>query len=163
MNIPQVHTDPNEIVFLNRDKVLSVFLGLGKECGGLYVYLQLGFAPTETCVDHSTVGKSEWGFLRGVSCFSLSEAATRSALTALHEAEILCVESRYRHRLPIPPSLRRKVFERDKRQCVFCHSTENLELDHIKRYCDGGLALEQNLRVLCRKCNKSRGRKVVGA
>jgi len=160
LNIPQIHTDPNEIVFIDRDKALSIFLALGKECGGVYVFLQLAFAPTEECVDHTGVGKSEYHHLRGVCSFSFSEQKLRSALSALHDAEILCVESRYRNRPPISPGLRRLIFKRDGKSCVLCKDTDNLELDHIKPYCVGGLSTEENLRVLCRRCNKARRRKI---
>ena len=162
MNIPHLHTDPNEIVFISRDRVLSIFLALGKECGGLYVFLQLAFAPTEECVEHTSVGKSEYHHLRGVCSFSFSEQRLRFALSRLHDAEILCVESRYRNRPPISPWLRRAIFERDGRVCVLCKDTNSLELDHIKPYCDGGLSTEENLRVVCKKCNKARRRKKLG-
>lgn len=52
--------------------------------------------------------------------------------------------------------LRRFVMARD-RVCVFCGSDSRPELDHITRWRDGGRHSEDNLRVLCRPCNRRRG------
>ncbi|KKO80733.1 hypothetical protein WU87_03265 [Corynebacterium minutissimum] len=52
------------------------------------------------------------------------------------------------------------MYERDGHRCVFCGTTENLTLDHIVRYADGGPDAEDNLRVLCMKCNQSRETKM---
>lgn len=61
-----------------------------------------------------------------------------------------------KYRKNIRKSVRRAVFERDGHRCVFCGATENLSLDHIVRYADDGPDTEENLRVLCMKCNQSR-------
>lgn len=57
----------------------------------------------------------------------------------------------------IPLAVRREVYERDNYQCLSCGSTENLSLDHITRYRDGGKDTVENLRVLCLPCNQRRG------
>lgn len=54
--------------------------------------------------------------------------------------------------------LRHQTFARDGRQCVACGSERFLEIDHIKGVNEGGLPLLENLRVLCRTCNRSRPR-----
>lgn len=54
--------------------------------------------------------------------------------------------------------LRHQTFARDGRQCVECGSERHLEIDHIKGVNEGGLPLLENLRVLCRTCNRSRPR-----
>lgn len=51
----------------------------------------------------------------------------------------------------------RAVFARDGRACLFCGSTERLELDHILPWSQGGSDTADNLRVLCKSCNVKRG------
>jgi 5-methylcytosine-specific restriction endonuclease McrA len=57
----------------------------------------------------------------------------------------------------LPRRLRAFVLERDGFRCAQCGSDETLELDHILRYRDGGADRAENLRVLCRPCNRRRG------
>lgn len=54
--------------------------------------------------------------------------------------------------------LRHQTFARDGRTCASCGSSRLLEIDHIKTVQDGGLPVLENLRVLCRTCNRSRPR-----
>lgn len=57
----------------------------------------------------------------------------------------------------IPVEVRRTVMERDGYQCVKCGSAEDLSMDHIIRFRDGGPDTVENLRVLCMPCNLERG------
>lgn len=54
--------------------------------------------------------------------------------------------------------LRHQTFARDGRSCTACGSSRFLEIDHIKPVNVGGLPTLDNLRVLCRTCNRSRSR-----
>lgn len=54
--------------------------------------------------------------------------------------------------------LRHQTFARDGRACTACGSTRYLEIDHIKGVAEGGLPTLDNLRVLCRTCNRARRR-----
>lgn len=54
--------------------------------------------------------------------------------------------------------LRHQTFARDGRACTACGSQRFLEIDHIKGVNEGGLPVLDNLRVLCRTCNRSRPR-----
>jgi len=45
--------------------------------------------------------------------------------------------------------------------CVFCGSSENLEIDHIVPVSKGGDSEPENLQVLCRSCNRSKRTKSV--
>jgi len=63
-------------------------------------------------------------------------------------------------RAPIPPQLRRAIYERDGWKCVKCGSTEHLALDHIYPWSKGGPDTAENLRVLCRTCNGAKGARI---
>jgi len=56
---------------------------------------------------------------------------------------------------------REAVFERDGHTCVYCGSTENSELDHVVPLSRGGPHCEDNLVVACRRCNASKGAKLL--
>ena len=63
-------------------------------------------------------------------------------------------------RRSIPDRVRAAVFARDNHQCVWCRSTEDLCLDHIYPWSKGGLDTVQNLQLLCRPCNSSKGARI---
>lgn len=56
----------------------------------------------------------------------------------------------------VPEPVRQEIFERDGRQCVLCHSTDKLSIDHIKPRSLGGTNDKDNLRTLCMSCNASK-------
>ncbi len=66
-------------------------------------------------------------------------------------------------------ALRRKILERDNCTCQKCkNSIRNepnllLEIDHIRPLSKGGLTTEDNLQVLCWRCNRSKGSKIENA
>lgn len=64
------------------------------------------------------------------------------------------------NRAPIPDEVRTFVFERDENACQRCSATDDLTLDHIHPWSLGGPDTADNLRVLCRPCNSSKGDRV---
>ena len=61
--------------------------------------------------------------------------------------------------MPIPASLRRLVFERDRYRCVYCLTTQEnsgqpLQVDHIVPMSKGGSSTLDNLCSCCDSCNK---------
>lgn len=62
---------------------------------------------------------------------------------------------------PLPISsrqlARRLIFERDGFRCVYCGSTDRLEVDHVVPRARGGANVAANLATACRPCNASKG------
>ena len=63
-------------------------------------------------------------------------------------------------RIPIPESVRNKVWRRDQGKCVECGSNEKLEFDHIIPVSKGGSSTARNIRLLCEICNRKKGNKI---
>jgi len=61
----------------------------------------------------------------------------------------------------VPDSMRAAVLVRDGGRCRRCRRSINLEMDHIVPVSRGGRTEETNLQVLCRRCNRSKCRKLV--
>jgi len=62
-----------------------------------------------------------------------------------------------RSRIPIPPEVKKHVFQRNNYQCQSCGKTKQetaLEIDHIIPIASGGSNDISNLQTLCRTCNK---------
>jgi hypothetical protein len=65
-----------------------------------------------------------------------------------------------RKRAPIPADVRMFVWRRDQGRCSECGSKENLEYDHVVAVVRGGSNTARNIRLLCEKCNRSKGARV---
>lgn len=63
-------------------------------------------------------------------------------------------------RPPIPREVVDAIYRRDGGKCVYCGSTQNLQLDHIIPFSRGGATTIENLQLLCQKCNLEKSNKI---
>lgn len=91
-----------------------------------------------------------------------SEAAAAEAQRKKEEAHAAKIALRGGriHRAAIPVGTKAFVFERDGCACVQCGATQDLTLDHIRPWSIGGTDTAENLQILCRSCNSSKGDRV---
>ena len=61
----------------------------------------------------------------------------------------------------IPEEIRVNVWRRDGGECARCGSRENLEFDHIVPISKGGSNTTRNIELLCEKCNRSKGNRMI--
>ena len=69
--------------------------------------------------------------------------------------------SEHAERRPLSDKLRAFVIVRDGGRCRRCGSVRNLEIDHIVPLSRGGNSEDCNLQALCRRCNRSKWKKLV--
>jgi len=79
--------------------------------------------------------------------------AERKGIT-VEQLRQIRITKRARH---IPNSVRNDVLARDGYQCVYYGGTDDLAIDHIFPFSRGGSNTPDNLQVLCRSCNSSKG------
>jgi hypothetical protein len=60
----------------------------------------------------------------------------------------------------IPRDVRQRVWQTYGGMCVECSATDYLEFDHIVPVARGGSNAEQNIQLLCRKCNLTKSDKI---
>ncbi len=60
----------------------------------------------------------------------------------------------------IPSEVKRTVWIRDGGKCVICKSKRNLEYDHDIPVAKGGSNTANNIRILCKKCNRRKSAKI---
>ena|SRR6185312_5249815 len=107
----------------------------------------------------------------------MTVAQTEAALTALEARQLIwrvVGSDGWTAHLNVPiresgyvPELtkeeRARALARLGRTCVGCGAKDRLEVDHIVPRSRGGRNDDANLQVLCRSCNASKGRKLVGS
>lgn len=57
--------------------------------------------------------------------------------------------------------LRAEVYARDGERCQYCGDTDDLTCDHIVPLVRGGTNELENLTIACRRCNSSKGHKLL--
>ncbi len=60
----------------------------------------------------------------------------------------------------ISQAVKNAVWQRDGGRCVDCGDNQYLEFDHVIPFTKGGASSENNLQLLCRRCNMSKSDKI---
>ena len=60
----------------------------------------------------------------------------------------------------IPQNIKTAVWQKCQGKCVQCSSVSYLEFDHIIPFSKGGSNSENNLQILCRKCNLEKSNQI---
>jgi hypothetical protein len=60
----------------------------------------------------------------------------------------------------IPREVRQRVWQRYAGKCAECMATDYLEFDHIVPLAKGGNNSEQNVQLICRRCNLKKSDKI---
>ena len=66
--------------------------------------------------------------------------------------DLLCFRSSDAKRM-----FRESIKARDGHKCVYCGSSENLTVDHVRPKSRGGMDTADNLVTACRPCNQAKG------
>ena len=66
--------------------------------------------------------------------------------------DLLCFRSSDAKRM-----FRESIKARDGHKCVYCGSSENLTVDHVRPRTKGGTDTADNLVTACRPCNQAKG------
>jgi 5-methylcytosine-specific restriction endonuclease McrA len=61
----------------------------------------------------------------------------------------------------LPAPSRREIFRRDHHTCQYCSSTKHLTIDHVLPKAKGGLNAWENLVTACKKCNSTKGNRLL--
>ena len=74
-----------------------------------------------------------------------------------HKIASVIYEIRPSNNRYIPKSVRQRVLIRDEYRCVKCSSQKDLQFDHNIAVANGGSNEEDNVQLLCKRCNQMKG------
>ena len=103
----------------------------------------------------------EWGlYSPSINLFEgklskLRELAAEGMSPPLADIHLQASPARTRQRLT--NAVMSAVWTRDGGKCVECGLIDDLEFDHVIPFSKGGSSTTENLRILCRVCNRKRG------
>ena len=134
-----IYVTSERVIFDSRDYPLEILLKNIVKIEGYSSKLYIvGKTKRSTC-----------GFL--IHQGDVLEAYVDQAVNKFHRK--LNLQQTNRKTRTISQSVKQKVWLRDQGKCIECSATEYLEFDHIIPFAKGGSNSENNIQLLCRKCN----------
>jgi stress response protein SCP2 len=90
----------------------------------------------------------------------LIEAYIRQAVGKFHRTQDFSNSSTATNTRHIKQTVKSAVWIRDQGKCVECRSKDYLEYDHIIPHSKGGANSENNIQLLCRRCNLNKSDRI---
>lgn len=145
--------------------ITSRGLAFSGASGHQYTYKQVlrvdAFGPDVHIQTTRAGGEYIYRFLNTVSGTGTdADIVAATAEGALRIAKRLVIAPGQRDSRRIPHAVKVAVFQRDGGKCVQCGRSEYLEYDHEIPWSLGGATSEDNLRLLCRRCNQEKGARI---
>jgi hypothetical protein len=119
--------------------------------------------PDAGAADLEPMGMFLWHLdrlLKWSAMAGMMPAVVRAHVKQTIAAEPRGVRPQRARKTRIPVSTRVRVFVRDQGRCRRCGSTRNLEIDHISPRSRGGSDDDDNLQILCGRCNRTKAARV---
>lgn len=125
------------------------------------------FVRTQTRYRQSNYVKYPYQVLNTTNTFTFSLKDLEQRYAKLADINFVCSLQEYHNknqRRLVTQKLREEIMERDAYTCQLCGKVMldkvGLQIDHIIPISKGGKTVPSNLRVLCSKCNGSKGSKI---
>ena len=161
-------TIPKKYVYwegLSIDNFLELIIDSARHLhdNGKYLPNEKWWGPYPIIVHAQEHSTEEWddSFQNCWVCLkcNVKNPANESKCSACN-TELLYKKIPMRKRPYIPKEVKKEVFERDKGRCVICGSDKDIEYDHIIPFSKGGSSTVNNLQILCKEHNRTKGNKI---
>lgn len=174
---PGTHVDPSEVVHLAHETLYTRFLPSGRtqQAQGRLLAtsaklrlaaLQGGFEVpwskiVEVRAEPGTVFVSATS-AKGGGVYQCADPEYTAAVLsgAMKVAKRIVLRPGQRDSRAIPQVMRTEVWQRCGGKCTECGAGEYLEFDHIIPHSRGGATSVNNLQLLCRRCNQTKGARI---
>jgi hypothetical protein len=121
----------------------------GRERKALFLFKRQLFEVSTRVVDEAAFEEAVLTIKKLVYADDTRLARLRQEVQAIETV----VNQQLNKRAAIAESVKLLVWERDEGKCVRCGSSEKLHFDHIIPVSKGGGVSENNIQILCERCN----------
>jgi hypothetical protein len=152
-----VYDDPNELSKFVEEQHKSPVSLSGVLSEDLFAFRKQVFR-----VEYESSGESEEeAVLRIKKTVYLEDQNLKKLRREVEALEGLLIAEGKVRRTAIPEIVKLIVYERDQGRCVRCNSNQSIQFDHIIPVAKGGSNTEENIQILCQKCNLEKSDKIM--